>query len=277
MSKRQRPFSPRPVLSTCIGSSSDSVSSRHPLPARQNLPNVSMFLAAHSSLGGCLDPDVPVSLKKVLPDYDYFSSLHDTQRTDSAQDSCEFVFEMCFKSIDRKSHALQNPTLPPHCRSVPAPKVEEQADLLLGWVYLHQEEQQLEDHHGQPQCSPGGQALPHLGQEGWRPIGLTEIWKVPWILSDLIMFRSFQSINSSGKLFKIRTFPSSRGFLWASITSSAMDPPRKAKRFASFSSHAYDWKYSDFLQACMDELMSVIACLGKFDQNQVFLGKLTLV
>ena len=24
------------------------------------------------------------------------------------------------------------------------------------------------------------------------------------------------------------------------------------------------------LQACMDELMSVIACLGKFDQNQVF-------
>jgi len=64
MSKRQRPFSPRPVLSTCIGSSSDSVSSRHPLPARQYLPNVSMFLAAQSSLGGCLDPDVPVSLKK---------------------------------------------------------------------------------------------------------------------------------------------------------------------------------------------------------------------
>ena len=129
--------------------------------------------------------------EKILPDYDYFSSLHDTQRTDSAQDSCEFVFEMCFKSIDRKSHALQNPTLPPHCRSVPAPKVEEQADLLLGSLDLHPEEQQLEDHHGQSQCSPGGQALPHLGQEGWRSLGLTEIWKVPWILSDLIMFRSF--------------------------------------------------------------------------------------
>ena len=73
----RQPFSPRPVPSTRFGSSSESVSSRHqtessrhqtesaaPLSVGHNLPTVSMFLAAQSSCGGCLDLDIPVSLKK---------------------------------------------------------------------------------------------------------------------------------------------------------------------------------------------------------------------
>jgi len=56
---RQRSVSSRPVFSDCIGSSPDSVSSRHqssaPLSSRQNLPKVSVFLPVQTSWGGCLD------------------------------------------------------------------------------------------------------------------------------------------------------------------------------------------------------------------------------
>ena len=91
------------------------------------------------------------------------------------QDSCGF--EMCSESKDfHKKNSPENQSLPFCCRGVTTKEVEERADLL--WLVPGHCQQEDPQHHGQPQCPSCSQALPHLGQEGWWPDCLSEIWKV---------------------------------------------------------------------------------------------------